>query len=246
MKILNPSLVLLVLFSSSKGFAEETRGVPGPESPPRPALAAPSTTSLAAGPVLPVRPLLREFAHQEALHRYGEGAVGLAGSGLLIGAGFAADPHDRTWSSVLWVTGGVVALGSIGSLLVPSELETLEQGAGELSEEELRARWRELAQARRFERRAGAVVGALFGATSIVLGGLVLDGELGKFDDDPRRLVGLGLITSGGLGIVESGVKWFVPSAIEVGSTLASTPPALGLAVAPTTTGFALAVTGEF
>jgi hypothetical protein len=109
--------------------------------------AAPPSEPLA----MPIRPLLEHFAHQEALHRYGEGAMGLAGSGVLLGAGFAAAPHDSTWSTVLWISSGVVALGSIGRLFVPSELEGLERESAGLSEQQLRARWRELADAKRME-----------------------------------------------------------------------------------------------
>jgi hypothetical protein len=180
------------------------------------------------------------------MRRYGESVVGLAGSGVLVGAGFAVEPHDKTWSSVLWVTGGVVALGSIASLLMPSELEKLERNAAQLSDEELRARWAELARAKFLERRAGAVVGALFGATGIVLGGMVMDGEWGKLNEDTRRWVGLGLITSGALGVVESGVQWFVPSPIEVGFDVAQSPPSVAFAVAPSPTGVSLAIAGAF
>lgn len=219
-----------------------TPAAPVAPAAPMAAATAPSVPSSA----MPVRPLLQHFAHQEALHRYGEGAMGLAGSGVLLGAGFVAAPHDSTWSTVLWVSSGVVALGSIGRLLVPSELEHLEQDSTSLSDEQLRVRWRELADARRMERRAGAVIGGLLGATSIVLGGLVLNQELGNFDDRPRRIVGLSLIASGALGIVENGVQWFVPSPIEVGAALATSRPALGFAVAPTRSGFTMAVTGAF
>ncbi len=243
MNILNPSLVLVSILAGSTAFAQQGHPIPASTTSTPPV--TPSSTQPVPPPV-PVRPLLQRFAHQEALHRYGEGALGLAGSGVLIGAGFAPGPDDRAWSYALWISGGAVALGSIGNLLVPSKLEELARDSSELSDEELRMRWRELATARRLERRAGAVVGGLLGATSIVLGGLVLERELGDLDDHPRRMVGWGLVASGALGIVENGVQWFVPSPLEMGAELATSRPALDFALAPTRSGFTVAVAGEF
>lgn len=270
MKYISPPVVVLLLLVSSQVSAQVApatseaelqepvaalpgapvpQAAPGPEAVPGKeaarALQAASAEILPAQSV-PIRPVLSHFSHHEGLHRYGQGAVGLAGSGVLIGAGFAVEPHDRTWASVLWITGGVVALGSIASFLLPSELEKLQRNAADLSDEELRSRWAELARARFFERRAGAVVGALFGATSIVIGGLVMDGEIGELKDDTRRWVGLGLITSGAMGVVDSGVSWFVPSPIEVGFDVVQSRPGLGFALAPSPTGVSLAVAGEF
>lgn len=272
MKFTSPPVFVLLLLVSSQGSAQEAPAtsevglqepgaalpaapVPVPEAAPVP-VAAPvpeAASALQEAPAkvlpaesVPIRPVLSHFAHHEGLHRYGQGALGVAGSGVLIGAGFAVEPHDRTWASVLWITGGVVALGSIASLLLPSELEKLQRDAANLSDEELRARWAELARARFYERRAGAVVGALFGATSIVLGGLVMDGEIGDLEDDTRRWVGLGLITTGAMSVVEGGVNWFVPSPIELGFDVAQSRPGLGVALAPTPTGVSLAVAGEF
>lgn len=248
-----PAAVSSSAVSSSAVSSPAAPAMPAPAAPPSPeahstvtASAAPSTVA-APAPAhtsVPVRPLLEQFAQQEARWRYGQGALGLAGSGVLIGTGFL--PEDNTWSYTLWITGGLVALGSIGTMFVPSDLEKLAQDASTLSDEELRSRWAELARTRRLERRAGAVLGGLLSATSVVLGGLVLDRELGNFDHDPRRMVGWGLIASGALGIVENGVQWCVPSPLEVGAALAEPRPTFGLAVAPTRSGVALALTGEF
>lgn len=245
MKTLCPPLVLsLFLFTSSKALAEGSPA-PGPSAAgPMVSLVLPAPDDSVRSDV-PVRPLLTHFAHQEGLHRYGEGALGVAGAGVLIGAGFATRAHDTNWSYALWITGGVVTLGSIASLLIPSELECLAQSGSRVSDQELRSRWGELARAKRLERRVGAVLGGLLGATGIVVGGLVLDREVGKFDDDPRRTLGTALIASGALGIVEGAVKWFVPSPIEVGYGLASRPN-LTFAAAPRPSGFSVALTGAF
>lgn len=246
MRVVTSLLALSLLLQGSMLFAEEDRAAASAERLAHPPATAAVPTARAGNAALPLRPLLSHFARYEAQQRYGEGAIGLAGSGLLIGSAIAVGPEDRTWSSVLWISGGVVALGSVASWFVPSELEALERDAGNLSDDELRARWETIARAKFLERRAGAIVGVVLGATSVTLGGLVLDGMWDRLGDDPRRVVGWGLIAGGALGMVESGVRWFVPSAVEVGFEAASASPAFELALAPTRNGVSLALTGEF
>jgi hypothetical protein len=248
MKVLYPFVVPLLVFLSIASSAR-AEGAPVSESPTTPAngsvvsLPLPDVSVRSTGPV---RPLLAHFARQEGLRRYGEGAVGIAGGAVLVGAGFAADKWDSAWSYAFWISGGVVALGSIASFFVPSELERLAQSGTNLSDQQLRAQWGELARTRRLERRAGAVLGALLGATGTVLGGLVLDRKLGEFERDSRRIYGSSLVASGALGLVESAVHWFVPSPIEVGYGVVDSRPALAFAAAPTNNGLVMALAGAF
>lgn len=240
------SIATLVLcLASSKALADEPPGS-SVEVPPR---ATPSVAIVRPDPPptdVPIRPLLRHYAHQEQLRRYGEGVVGVAGAGVLVGAGFVARPHDSSWAYALWITGGVVALGSIGSVFMPSELETLAHGARNASDDELRQRFAELGRVKRVERRVGAVLEGLLGVTSIVVGGLVLDAKLGEFDDHPRRALGSAFVASGALGVVQGAVHWFVPSPLEVGAELAASRALVSLAAAPIPSGFSVAVTGAF
>lgn len=236
-----------VAFTGSKALADENPSTPLPgESAPSALVVAVEASEPTIHRALPVRPLLSRFAEQEAIQRYGEGALGVAGGGVLLGSAFAVGPHDKTWAYGLGISGGVAALASVVRLLVPSELESLDQSGQGLSEQQLRERWGEFARARRTERRVGAVLEGLLGATSVVLGGLVLEHELGKLDGDARRALGSALVASGALGIVQAGVHWFMPSPLEVGYGLVESRPTFALGAAPTTSGFAVAVTGAF
>ncbi len=180
------------------------------------------------------------------LRRYSESALGLTGAGVLFGVGFAAEAPDMTWSHALWVTSGIVALGSIANLLVPSELEGLERSSATLTEQELERRWERLAHKALVGRRVEAALGGLFGIASVSLGVLAFEGELGTLTEDQQRIIGSVLIGGGALGIAESAVQWFVPTPIETGFALAQTRPKVSLASSPSPNGFHMSLTGSF
>lgn len=193
-----------------------------------------------------LRPTLGVYAGTARLNRFGETALGLTAAGTLFGVGFAAEAPDMTWSHALWVASGVVALGSVANLFVPSDLEDLQNQSGQLSDAELERRWGELAQQAKVMRRTGAVVGGLLGAASITLGVLAFEGELGALTDDQRRALGSVLVAGGALGGTQGAVDWFLPTPVERGFAVASTRQRFALAGAPSPTGFHLSLTGAF
>lgn len=216
MRILTSSLLPLSLLMASGAFAEEQPVPEAPsqtEQPPSAASAEPApdpepaTTPASPANALPsgvssppprlsepssevsLRPVLAHVADQTRLHRYTESALGLAGAGALFGVGFVAEGPDMTWSHALWVTSGIIALGSVANLFIPSELENLERSSSTLSEQELERRWQKLAQKARVARKVEAVFGGLLGVASISLGVLAFEGELGSLTDDERRIL---------------------------------------------------------
>lgn len=208
--------------------------------------AAEPASPLASKTESALRPMLSEVASAERLRRYGEGALGLAASGALFGIGFAAEAPDMTWSHALWVASGIAALGSVATIFLPSEMETLEHRGKALSDDALEKRWEELAHKAKVERRVGAVLGGLVGAASITFGILAFEGEIGSLTDDQRRIVGSVLVSGGALGITKGAMEWFVPSPVETGFALAKTRPQLSFGGAPSPTGFHLSLAGAF
>lgn len=190
--------------------------------------------------------MLTEVASTARIRRFGEGALGLTASGALFGVGFAAEGSDMTWSHVLWVTGGIAALGSVATFLVPSEIEILDCDGKNLSEDELEERWKKLAHQEFVRRRAGAIAGGLLGAASITLGILAFEGELGSLDDEQRRILGSVLVSGGALGITKGVVDWFLPTPTESGFALAKKAERVALGGAPSPTGFQLSLSGAF
>jgi len=233
--LLLPATVLLI---APGAFAED----PAPPPPSAAAVPAPAPPSTGA----PVRPTLSHFAGAARLDRYGESALGFAAAGGLFGVGFAAEAPDMTWSHVLWVASGVTALGSLGNLLVPSELEQLERQSGTLTDDELQRRWQKLAEKAKVMRRAGAVVGGLMAVTSITLGILTFEGELGTLTSDQRLALGSALVAGGAIGVTQSAVEWFVPTPVERGFALTGGPRRVALSGAPSPNGFHLSLAGTF
>jgi len=200
----------------------------------------------AAPPPSALRLTLTHFSSAARLDRYAESAFGFAAAGGLFGVGFAAEAPDMTWSHALWVASGITALGSLANLFVPSDIEALQQGAGNLSDGELERRWAVLAQKAKVMRRGGAVFSGLVGVTSITLGILAFEGELGTLTDDQRLALGSALVAGGALGVTEGAVDWFVPTPVERGFALASGPRRVALSAAPSPTGVYLSIAGAF
>jgi len=228
-----------VLFLAPAAFAEDAAPPSAPAPPPAAAPPAPHSGA-------PLRPTLTQFAATGRLERYGESAFGFTAAGALFGVGFAAEAPDMTWSHALWVASGITALGSLGNLLVPSDIELLEHKSGTLSDEELQRRWQKLAEKAKVRRRTGAVVGSLLGVTSITLGILTFEGELGTLTDDQRRALGSTLVAGGAIGVTESAVEWFVPTPVERGFALVGGPRRVALSGAPSPNGFYLSLAGSF
>jgi len=115
--------------------------------------------------------------------RMGESTLGLSASGGLLGVGIAAQGDDMTLSHGLWVASGITAGVSLLHFFVPSDLELLQSEAGQLSEDELRARWKAIAEAAATERVVGGVVSGLVGVGGIVAVAVILEGD--DFDLTP-------------------------------------------------------------
>jgi hypothetical protein len=245
MKNLHTSTFALILVSLGRPAFAET-----PEDP----LPVPSASTDSGAPRIAsnppaqsrVRTVLAHSAGEERVRRYAEGALGLAGSGALIGVGFAAEGPDMTWSHALWISSGVAGLASLAHIIFPGEIEVMQHKFTRLSDEKLLANWGRLARRAKVERQVGAVFGGLLGATTIVFGGLVLDGQLGDLTDEQRRIFGTTLLAGGSIGVVESATEWFVPSPIESGYSLASPRENLSFSMAPTPSGLALGLSGAF
>lgn len=216
------------------------RGIEGRAEPSVATTGAPASNSV------DLRRVLHHAAAEETILRIGEGAAGLASAGALLGAGFAAEGADMTWSHSLWVSSGITAAASLVRLFLPSELESFAGSASEKSDEQLRREWRELAERALVERRTGAVFGTLVGATSLVFGSLVLGDELGDLTDDQRKILGTALLAGGGIGIAQSAVDWFLPSPTERGFALVEEGPSVRVSASPTPGGFHLGVQGVF
>jgi hypothetical protein len=235
MKTLASLLLPFSVFLTTPGALADEIPVPV-ASPPAPE--ANSKSSL--------RPVLARVAAETQLRRYGESALGLTGAGVLFGVGFAAEGPDMTWSHALWVTSGVIALGSVANLLVPSELEKLEQSSSTLSDAEIERRWQRLAEKARVTRRVEAVVGGLLGVASVSLGVLAFEGELGTLTEDERLILGSVLVGGGALGITKGAVQWFIPTPLESGFALATARPRISVAGVPSPNGFHMSLTGTF
>ncbi|HKO53647.1 MAG TPA: hypothetical protein VJV79_38325, partial [Polyangiaceae bacterium] len=111
-----------------------------------------------------------------------------------------------------------------------------------------RAEWKKMAEARKCERRAGAVFGGALGTTGVVLGALVLDDQFGDFSDDNRKILGTALIAGSALTVGQAVVDWIVPSPIERGyARLEATPgPTIAFSAGPTAGGASVGLSGTF
>lgn len=213
------------------------------QSPPSP---APSEPAARPGRDPFLERVLMETAAHERRQRFAEGLLGLTGAGALVGTGFAAEGPDMTASHWLWVSGGVVALGSLASLFIPSPFEHFAGEAAGKSDAELRARWQKLAEQARVERRVGAVLGTLVGGAAIALGVLTLEDQVWNLSNDARLIVGTGMVTGGAFGVTKGVIDWFVPTSIERGYALVTEPPKLALSLSGAPQGFGLGVKGVF
>lgn len=208
--------------------------------------AAPSSEPAPASSAPFLRRVLVETAAQERRVRFSEGLLGLTGAGALFGTGFAAEGPDMTASHWLWVSSGIVALGSLTSFFIPSPFEHFAREANGKSEADLRKRWGELAEQARVERRAGAVLGALVGGAAIALGVLTLEDQVWNLSSDARLIVGTGLVSGGAFGVTKGAIDWFLPTSVERGYRLVAEPPKLALSLAGAPQGFGLGVKGVF
>lgn len=193
-----------------------------------------------------LRRVLAEAAAQERRQRFAEGLLGLTGAGALLGTGFAAEGPNMTASHWLWVSGGLVALGSLTTFFVPSSFEHFAGEAAKKSDAELRTRWKKLAEQARVERRAGAVLGTLVGGAAIALGVLTLEDQVWNLSDDARLILGTGMVSGGAFGVTKGVVDWFVPSSVERGFALVAPGPQLALSLAPSPRGFGVGLKGVF
>jgi hypothetical protein len=194
----------------------------------------------------PLRSALTTAAGHEAGRRYAESVGGLVASGALLGVGFAAQGEDMTWSHSLWVASGIVGVGSLVQLFVPSRLERLAMESETSSDAKLRADWQKIVDDRKAERRFGAVVGSLVGVAGIVVGTVVLNGEGGDLSSDSRKILGTTLVVGGGASVVDGVVNWFLPTALERDFAMLKESKALSFSAAPTLGGATASVTGAF
>jgi hypothetical protein len=197
-------------------------------------------------PALRVHDVLAHTAAQEGRARIGESALGFTASGGLVGAGFAAQGPDMTWSHWLWVLGGVTGAASLANAFARTPIEKLAHHGAALTDEELRARWGKLSHAARIERKVGAVFGVLVGGAAIAFGVVALEDLDSDLSNDARLILGTSLVSGGALGITKGVVDWFVPSHVERGFQLVSNPRRVSFCLAPTPNGFGASMAGTF
>lgn len=210
------------------------------------ASAAEPATPVSGEPVVRVHDVLAHTAAQEGRVRLGESALGLTASGALVGAGFAAQGTDMTWSHWLWAIGGVTGAVSLANAFVRTPLERLARDGAASTDEELRAAWRTLSHAARIERKAGAVFGVLVGSAAIAFGVVALEDLDSDLSNDARLILGTTLVSGGALTVTKGMVDWFVPSNVERGYQLAHRPRAVSFCLAPTPHGFGASMAGTF
>ncbi|HSC86365.1 MAG TPA: hypothetical protein VLC09_03815 [Polyangiaceae bacterium] len=194
----------------------------------------------------PLRLVVASTARGAFERRMVEGLAGLTSAGALFGIGFAAEGPDMTWSHVAWVSSGVIGVGSLLSLVIPSDEEKLAGEAGMLNDEQLRARFHQLAEEARLERQVGAVFGSLVGAAGITAGVLVLEEEWGDMSNDSRLVLGSSLVASGALAVTGSLTMLFLPTAVERGDALLEPPKRLAFSAAPLPNGASVSLSGTF
>jgi hypothetical protein len=208
--------------------------------PPQAASAQPSNAYL--------RFMLAESAHQTHLRRLGEGAMGVAAAGGLIGVSFATSDAHPGLATGLWITSGVVGVASVLNWFLLSDLEKLHADAAQRSDAELYSEWRKIAQGARLERRFGAVLGAALGAASVIGGVVMLNGDGDSLSRDSRKIFGTALVAGGALSITEGVVHWIVPRAEERDFALAerASTPRVSMSFGAIPSGASLNITGAF
>lgn len=221
----------------------------GPASPATPAESGDTTAGAeGAGRSIDVRRVLEPYAREAAARRYTGSATGLVSAGALLGIGFAAQGPDMTASHWLWASSAVVGLGSIGGFFARSELEELRDDGRTLDDEELRQRWRKVAEETRTARHVGAIFSTTLGVASIVTGTVFMASDVGDLAPDDRTALGSVLLTGGALSIAGGITAWFTPSPAETGYTIVDPDSDLSVCAfaGPIRGGAAAGVVGRF